>query len=212
MPRFLSSPAPYMPAVSVGLWMSPHLLQVHTLHRPVHALDHIRHAARDLPHRDSRLHARAHGIDARGQAQQVQILILLPNGILGVDLRNVRVALLDRLDGLSDMLVRLRSEWACVRGVYLLQLRLLRLLVLRRLRRLSVQLLRRELPRPHVSVLIPVWPTFDPRSLLFTTSFIRAKHLRKTPPPAHLEIEQRLLQPRHGRLLSPRGRDRDWER
>lgn len=80
---------------SSGISRFTHLLQIHTLHGTVHALDDVGHARRDLPHGDSGLHTRACGINAAGQAQQVQLLALLPDGILRVDLGNVAVALLD---------------------------------------------------------------------------------------------------------------------
>ena len=81
----------------VGVWVS-YLLQIHTLHRRIHALDHIRHAARDLPHRHRRLYFGAHGIYSRREAQKVEVLVLLANRILGVDFGDVGVVLLDRLE------------------------------------------------------------------------------------------------------------------
>lgn len=77
--------------------VQPYLFQIHALHRSIHALDHIRHAARHRPHRDGRLHARADGIQPRAQSQQVDLLILLADRILRVDLGDVGVALLDCL-------------------------------------------------------------------------------------------------------------------
>jgi hypothetical protein len=50
------------PCCSVKPASQSYLLQVHTLHRSIHALDDVRHAARHRPHRNSRLHARADGI------------------------------------------------------------------------------------------------------------------------------------------------------
>ncbi len=77
----------------------PYLLQIHTLHRTIHPPHHIRHAPRDLPHRHRGLHFRAHGVDARAEAQEIEFLVLLADGILGVDFRDVGVALLDCLGG-----------------------------------------------------------------------------------------------------------------
>ena len=63
----------------------------------IHALDDVGHAARDLAHRDGGLDATADGVDARPQPQQVQSFVLLPDRVLGVDLGNVIVILLDGL-------------------------------------------------------------------------------------------------------------------
>jgi len=43
---------------------APYLFQIHSLHRRIHALYHIRHAARDLAHRYCRLDSAADGIKA----------------------------------------------------------------------------------------------------------------------------------------------------
>lgn len=129
----------------------PYLFQIHTLHRPVHPLDHIRHAPRDRAHGHSSLHARADGVDPRAQAQQVQLLVLLPDCILCVDLRYVGVTLLDCLGWVGGPISVPALSWndgGCVpeieiRGqeAYLLQLRSLGLLIFSGLRCLSVELL-----------------------------------------------------------------------
>ena len=79
--------------------MDTHLFQIHGLHRRIHALDYTRHAPRHLPHRDGRLHPAADGIDSAGQAEEVEPLVLLADGVLGVDFGDVAVALLDGLWG-----------------------------------------------------------------------------------------------------------------
>jgi len=48
-----------------------------------------------LTHRHSGLDSTGHSIDPRGQAQQIQLLVLLADGILSVDFGNVAVVLLD---------------------------------------------------------------------------------------------------------------------
>ena len=144
---------------------SVYLLQIHTLHRTIHSLHHIRHTPSNLPHGNSRLYPGSHRIDPRRQAQEVQILILLANRILGVDFRYVAVVLLDSLNSTSAsvstpyLLSRylcpcmLFLRCVCIRSQsYLFQLRLLGLLVFARLCCLSVQLLRCELRRRGLSV------------------------------------------------------------
>ena len=74
-----------------------YLLQVHRLHRDIHALDHVAHALRNLPHRDRGLHPARHRIYPRGQFEEVELFVLFPDGVLSVDLRDVAVALLYRL-------------------------------------------------------------------------------------------------------------------
>lgn len=72
-----------------------YLLQIHRLHRPIHPFHHPSHAPRDLPHRHRRLHPTRHRIDPAPQSQEVEPLVLLADGVLSVDLGNVRVVLLD---------------------------------------------------------------------------------------------------------------------
>lgn len=76
-----------------------YLFQIHALHSRVHPPYHIRHTARDLAHRDGGLDARADGIDARRETQQVEFFVLLADGVLRVDFGYVGVVL---LDGLPD--------------------------------------------------------------------------------------------------------------
>jgi hypothetical protein len=75
--------------------MTTHLFQIHSLHSSIHAFYHIRHTTRDLTHRHSRLDPTGNSIDPRSQAQQVELLVLLADGVLGVDFGNVAVVLLD---------------------------------------------------------------------------------------------------------------------
>lgn len=86
--------------------MGFYFFEIHGLHGAVHALDHARHAACDLPHRDGGLHPARDGVDARAQAQEVELLVLLADGVLGVDLGDVWMVLLDGLV-LGGALVRL---------------------------------------------------------------------------------------------------------
>lgn len=74
--------------------MYVYLLQIHRLHGLIHPLDHIRHTPRNLPHRNRRLHPRADGIDPRRESQQIQSLVLLPDGILRVNFGDVGMVLL----------------------------------------------------------------------------------------------------------------------
>ena len=119
------------------------LLQIHSLHSLIHPFDYIHHAARHLAHRDRCLYSARHRIDPASQSQQIQSFILLADGVLGVDLCDVVVSLLDSL--ISSSAAR---SW-CVRGmegkVYLLELVLLGLLVLAGFCCLAVELLRCEL-------------------------------------------------------------------
>lgn len=124
-----------------------HLLQIHSFHRLVHPLDDVGHAARDLAHGDGGLHAAGDGIDPAPQAEEVEPLVLLADGVLGVDLGDVGVALLDRLGCgcVSTDVVCRRGEGEGGGGTDLLQLVLLGLLILGRLCGLPVELLGREL-------------------------------------------------------------------
>lgn len=80
-----------------GTYRTTHLFEIHLLHSAVHAFHYVCHTTRDLTHRHSRLHSASDSIDPAGQPQQIQLLILLANGILSVDLGDVAVVLLDRL-------------------------------------------------------------------------------------------------------------------
>lgn len=82
---------------SVGKGCILYLLKIHTLHRLIHTFDNIAHTLRHRPHRNSRLHPTAHSIYPARQLKQIQLLILFPDRVLGVNLRDIVVALLDRL-------------------------------------------------------------------------------------------------------------------
>ena len=71
----------------------PHLLQVHGLHGAVHLLDDAAQVLRDLLEAHRRLHLGRDGVHARRQAQVVDGLVLLADGVLCVDTRAVRVVL-----------------------------------------------------------------------------------------------------------------------
>lgn len=77
------------------------LFEIHGFHGLVHALDDVHHAPRDLAHGDGGLHAAGDGIDAAPEAEEVEALVLLADGVLRVDLGDVAVALLDCLRGVS---------------------------------------------------------------------------------------------------------------
>jgi hypothetical protein len=77
--------------------IATYLFQIHGLHGSIHAFYHIGHTTRDLAHRHSRLDLTGDSIDPRSQAQQVELLVLLADGVLGVDFGNVAVVLLDGL-------------------------------------------------------------------------------------------------------------------
>mgnify|MGYP001174522308 CR=1 FL=1 len=74
-----------------------HLLQIHSFHSLVHSLHYIHHTTRDLPHRYCGLYPTGDCIDTASQAQKVEALVLFADCILGVDLGDVVVALLDCL-------------------------------------------------------------------------------------------------------------------
>jgi hypothetical protein len=121
-----------------------YLFQIHSFHCLVHSLYNIHHASCDLTHRNRRLHSASYRIDPAAQSQEVQTLILLADCVLGVDFRDVVVALLDCLCSTQSAFApALEAEEALV--MYLLQLVLLGLLIFAGFRCLSVQLLRREL-------------------------------------------------------------------
>ena len=76
------------------------LLDVVGRESPVQGLHDAPHRAGDALHLGLRLEARDDGVEARREAQVVEGLGLLPDGVLGVDLGAVDVAL---LDGLFDL-------------------------------------------------------------------------------------------------------------
>lgn len=75
----------------------------HTAH--VHPFDDRAHLLGDLLHLDRRLEARGDSLEAAGHAQVVVPGVLDADGILRVDARRVRVALLDRLLHLAQLLL-----------------------------------------------------------------------------------------------------------
>lgn len=74
-----------------------HALEVHCLHRFVHAFYDARHVPRHLSHRHGRLDPARDGVDAAREAEEVQRFALLADRIGGVYPRPVVVALLERL-------------------------------------------------------------------------------------------------------------------
>ena len=111
----------------------------------IHPFDYIHHAARHLAHRDRCLYSAGDRIDPASQSQQIQSFILLADGILGVDLCDVVVSLLDGLISSSAQLLVLGALRGMEGKVYLLELVLLGLLVLAGFCCLAVELLRCEL-------------------------------------------------------------------
>jgi hypothetical protein len=111
----------------------------------IHPLDYIHHAARHLAHRDRGLYPARNRINPASQSQQIQSFILLADGILGVDLCDVVVSLLDGLISSSAQLLVLGALRGMEGKVYLLELVLLGLLVLAGFCCLAVELLRCEL-------------------------------------------------------------------
>eukprot|EP00850_Spirogloea_muscicola_P001026 SM000004S14896 [mRNA] locus=s4:51571:54763:- [translate_table: standard] len=71
------------------------LLEVVGGERGVEGLDDVAHGLGDDVHLGLRVEARDDGVEARGQAQVVELLRALADGVLGVDARAVHVALLD---------------------------------------------------------------------------------------------------------------------
>ena len=72
------------------------LLQIHSLHGLIHALNYIHHAPSDCSHCDSSLHSTSHCVDPTAQSQEIQPLILFADGILCIDFGYIVMALLDR--------------------------------------------------------------------------------------------------------------------
>ena len=86
--------------VGDGRWdagRGTHPLEVHALHRLVHALHHGRHVPRHLPHGHGGLDPAGNRVDPACEAQEVQGLVLLPDGVRGVYPRAIVVALLQSL-------------------------------------------------------------------------------------------------------------------
>ena len=75
-----------------------HLFKVHTSHRTLHPFHYPSHAACHLPHGDGGLDSAGDGIDPGPEAEEIEFFILLADGILGVDLGDVGVVLLDCLE------------------------------------------------------------------------------------------------------------------
>ena len=75
------------------------LFEVHGAHGALHAFYDSGHGAGDLAHGDGGLDARGDGIDAGAEAEEVEFLVLLADGVLGVDFGDVRVVLLYCLRG-----------------------------------------------------------------------------------------------------------------
>jgi len=129
-------------------WWWPYPLRTHGFHSNIQTPVDLHHVACDLAHRDGCLYAAGDGVDARGELQEVQLFVLLADGVAGVDAGNVVVALLHSLVCERQC----RDMGVGIDGAHLFQLRLLRLLLFPGLERLSVQRLGGELLG--VSVLI----------------------------------------------------------
>ena len=76
-----------------------HLFQIHGFHGAFHPAHDAGHAARYLPHRHGGLDPAGDGVDPRAEAEEVEFLVLLADRVLGVDLGDVGVVLLDGLWG-----------------------------------------------------------------------------------------------------------------
>lgn len=116
--------------------------EVHRLHRHIHALHHLLHVPGNLAHGNCGLHSAGNGIDAGGQLQEVQLLGLLADGILGVDACDVVVAL---LHGLATVLAESRQMHTGLANLF--HFGLLELFIFPGLERLAVQRLGGELGR-----------------------------------------------------------------
>jgi len=101
------------PASLVYATDTTHLFQIHLFHRLVHSLNHIRHTACHLSHGNCRLYFRADRIDARSKSEEVQLLVLFANRILGVDFGDIRVTLLDCLFPF-DQIVAILKQFVCL--------------------------------------------------------------------------------------------------
>src|SRR4051812_41716396 len=77
--------------------------KVHRFHSHIHALHDLLHVSGDLAHGNCCLDSASNGVYAGGQLQEVQLLGLLADGILGVDSCDVVVAL---FHGLATGLAR----------------------------------------------------------------------------------------------------------
>lgn len=76
-----------------------YLFQIHGAHGAFHTFDDAGHGAGDLAHGDGCLDPGSDGVDAAAESEEVEFLVLLADGILGVYLGYVGVVLLDSLLG-----------------------------------------------------------------------------------------------------------------
>lgn len=76
-----------------------YLFQIHGAHGAFHAFYDAGHGAGDLAHGDGCLDPGCDGVDAAAESEEVEFLVLLTDGILGVYLGYVGVVLLDSLLG-----------------------------------------------------------------------------------------------------------------
>lgn len=116
--------------------VTTYAFRTHRLHGHVQAPVDLHHVASDLAHSDCCLYTASDGIDAGGELQEVELLILFADGVSGVDACNVVVALLHSLASASVCC------WLGARLVvraHLLQLSLLSLLFLAGFEGLPVQ-------------------------------------------------------------------------
>ena len=92
-------------------------LQIHRLHRHVHAFHNVGHATGYLPHRDGCLHPATDCVNARGQLQQVELLVLFADRILCVDLGDITMTLLDCLNNPNTISILLFPFRSARRGL-----------------------------------------------------------------------------------------------
>lgn len=81
--------------------MATYAFRTHRLHGDIQTSVDLHHVARDLAHSNCCLYTASDGIDAGGELQEVELLVLFADGVSGVDACDIVVALLHSLASAS---------------------------------------------------------------------------------------------------------------